>query len=122
REALEAHAGRVASLGLEMAWWADAALLMTAPFHTVVIAGDEADPRTGALARCALALRAPHVTIARVPAGGPDANTSSISPLTAGKIARDGVPTAYVCRKGACNKPVQRDAELRRQLLEGWTA
>lgn len=121
-EALEAHAGRVASLGLEMAWWADAALLMTAPSFTVVIAGDDADPRTCALVRCALALRAPHVAIARVPAGGPDANTSSIAPLTVGKTARDGIATAYVCRKGACNEPVQEDAELRCQLLEGWTA
>ncbi len=122
REALEAHAGRVASLGLEMAWWADAALLVTAPSCTLVIAGDDADPRARALARCALTLRAPHVAIARVPAGGPTPNTSSIAPITAGKTARDGVPTAYVCRKGACNEPVQTEAELRRQLLEGWTA
>jgi len=27
-----------------------------------------------------------------------------------------------VCREGACNEPVQTDAELRRQLLEGWAA
>jgi len=105
-----------------MAWWADAALLLTAPTYTVVVAGDDADPRTRALARCALALRAPHVAIARVPAGGPDVNTASIAPITAGKTARDGIPTAYVCREGACNEPVQTDAELRRQLLEGWAA
>ena len=120
REAVESQSDKLGSLGLEMAWWADAVLRMTAPSWEVVIAGDPADSRTGALVREVTSLGAPYVVLARVPGSPHEESASKLLAITQGKTARHGVPTAYVCRFGACNAPTQDPKELRTQIMAGW--
>jgi hypothetical protein len=80
----------------------------TSPAEIAII-GDPHDERTRALRR--------EVTTRLVPAsvtltGSPDAD----SPLLAGREARGGEPTAYVCEHYACKQPVTDPRELREQL------
>jgi len=49
---------------------------------------------------------------------GSDAGAGLI-PMTEGKVAREGNPTAYVCVGSACKLPTSDANELRRQLREG---
>ena len=114
-EALRANAHTIRTMGMDMAWWADVALRWLGPYREVAIAGE--DP---ALSQVVRQLGAPHVVMLQVPAAGPDDAASSVMPSTKGKTARDGKPTAYVCRFGACDAPTRDPEELRRQLLEGW--
>ena len=73
---------------------------------TVVVAGDPADPRTGALLRAALAHPDPAVVVARAGAGlGPDHPAHGKGPVA-------GRPAAYVCRGGVCLPPVTEVAGL----------
>jgi uncharacterized protein YyaL (SSP411 family) len=48
-------------------------------------------------------------------AGGAPPGTEAV-PLLAGRTARNGEATAYVCRQFACDAPVSRAADLRAQL------
>ncbi len=66
-----------------------------------VIAGDPDDPRCIALRRAVAAAYAPDLVIAPLS----DARTIAAWPLFEGKVARDRVPTAYVCRGYACDEP-----------------
>jgi len=123
RDVEETLAGRAEVLhraGMEMAWWYDAAQLLQGPFYEVVIAGDPADERTDVLVRTVQRLLPAHAVLVRVPAAGPDTETTALLPPTEGKTARSGVPTAYVCQFGTCKRPVTEAAALRDQLMEGW--
>jgi uncharacterized protein YyaL (SSP411 family) len=51
----------------------------------------------------------------RVVAGAPEGDTDGL-PLLAGKVARAGRTTAYVCERYACQAPTDDPAELGRQL------
>ncbi len=99
----------------------DAALLLRGPLHEVVVAGDAGDPRAEALAATVHGLLPPFAVLARVPAAGPAAETAALLPPTEGKAASGGAPAAFVCRFGACGRPTDDPAELRRQVLEGWS-
>jgi uncharacterized protein YyaL (SSP411 family) len=66
-----------------------------------VIAGESDDPRALALRRAAAVPYAPDLVIAPLPKGSDVWGW----PLFEGKAARDGAPTAYVCRGYACDKP-----------------
>ena len=71
----------------------------------VVVVGPPDDPRTQALLRAAFALPvATHVVAHRHDGNG--AALEALSELFAGKTAVGGAPAAYVCRRGACEKPV----------------
>ena len=72
-----------------------------------VVAGEADDPLATALRRAAAASYAPDLVIAPLPAGSAIATW----PLFEGKTARDGVPTAFVCRGYACDEPTG-DPEL----------
>ena len=78
----------------------------------VVIAGDAADQRAVALRRAASAPYAPDLVIAPLPDGAGIATW----PLFKGKVARDGGPTAYVCRGYACDEPTADPERVRAQV------
>jgi uncharacterized protein YyaL (SSP411 family) len=89
------------------------------PVDAVVI-GDSADAATRALLRAVAAPYAPDLVIA---AHDPDDETPSgaalaVMPLFEGKHARDGMPTAYVCRGYACEEPTT-DPELAARQVTG---
>jgi len=68
-----------------------------------VIVGDEADPLAVGLRRAAARPYQPDLVLA--PSSGKDGITAW--PLFEGKTAREGLPTAYVCRGYACEEPTQ---------------
>jgi uncharacterized protein YyaL (SSP411 family) len=91
-------------------------LVLSLQFHQadpreVVIAGEPGDPRTVALLAAARAFPA-HRVVAVVHAGNRDA-LRKLSPVFDGKEPVNGAPAAYVCRRGACEKPVMDPAKLR---------
>jgi hypothetical protein len=75
----------------------------------IAIVGDRDDDRTKALQReVATRLLPASVTLT--------GSADDPSPLLAGRSARDGVPTAYVCEHYTCRQPVTGAPELREQL------
>jgi uncharacterized protein YyaL (SSP411 family) len=78
----------------------------------VVVAGDPNEARSVALRRAAAGPYAPDLVIAPLPGGDPLEEL----PLFAGKVARDGVPTAYVCRGYACDAPTSDAAVVASQV------
>ena len=92
------------------------ALLAALQFHTaepreIVVAGAANDPRTQALLRAAWRqFPAPRV-VAWVHDGNRDALVA-LSPAFADKRPIDGVPAAYVCRRGVCELPIVDPARL----------
>jgi hypothetical protein len=77
-----------------------------------VIAGDPTDPRAGALRRAVAAPYTPNLVIAALP---PESSIAGW-PLFEGKVARDGAPTAYVCRGYACDEPTADPESARAQV------
>jgi uncharacterized protein YyaL (SSP411 family) len=92
------------------------ALVQALQFHLadpreIVIAGEPGDLRTKALLAAAWrAFPGEHVVVV-VHAGNRDALTK-LSPVFAGKEPIDGVPAAYVCRRGVCEKPITNPEQL----------
>jgi uncharacterized protein YyaL (SSP411 family) len=81
---------------------------VTSPAEIAVV-GDPLDPRTRALRReVAQRLIPASVTLTGF--------TDERSPLLAGREARGGVPTAYVCEHYACQQPVTEPEALRAQI------
>ena len=101
---------------LEKAPTAVPSLMLALQFHLgdpreVVIAGQPYDPRTKALLEAAWrAFPAPQV-VALVHGGTREA-LERLSPIFADKTPIDGVPAAYVCRRGVCEKPITDPAAL----------
>jgi hypothetical protein len=77
-----------------------------------VIAGDGDDPLAVALRRAAGAAYQPDLVIAPVASG----NGIPAWPIFEGKMARDGQPTAYVCRGYACDEPTSDPERVRAQV------
>jgi uncharacterized protein YyaL (SSP411 family) len=77
-----------------------------------VVAGAAGDDRSLALRRAAAAPFAPDLVISLTEPGGPLGER----PLYAGKVARGGVPTAYVCRGYACDAPTFDPATVTAQV------
>lgn len=120
-ETLRSHGDRLRQASLEMSWSVDAAVLLEGPLYLVVIAGDASDPRTQALTRAFHKLDPSHAVLVRVPAEGAGDSLAKLSPPCAGKTAIDGVPAAYVCEHGTCQRPTVSPEELRAQLMMGWS-
>jgi uncharacterized protein YyaL (SSP411 family) len=78
----------------------------------VVIAGDPDDPRALRLRHAAAAPFLPDLVIAPLAPGAGIADW----PLFAGKVARDEIPTAYVCRGYACDEPTTDPGRVRAQV------
>jgi hypothetical protein len=76
----------------------------------IVVAGPPADPRTQALLLAAWAMRGP--TVVGWVHDGNRAALEQLSPVFVGKLPVDGVPVAYVCRRGACEAPIADPARL----------
>ncbi len=111
-QALRAHADL-----LEKAPVAVPSLVLAAEFaqadpREVVVAGDPADARTRALLDAALR-SFPRFAVVGLVHDGNRKQLEALSPVFVGKSPVDGVPAAYVCRRGACEKPVTDPAELR---------
>jgi uncharacterized protein len=115
--ALTRAASLVPRAGAEMAWTLDARLLSSGPFYEVVLAQD--GPRS-ALVEVLARLRPPHVVVARVAAQGPNERERALLPPLTGKIAREGLATAYVCERGRCLAPTSAPETLARQVRHGW--
>jgi uncharacterized protein YyaL (SSP411 family) len=77
-----------------------------------VIAGDPDDPRTLSLRRAAAAPYLPDLVIAPLAPGSAVADW----PLFAGKVERDAIPTAYVCRGYACDEPTTDPDRVQAQV------
>jgi uncharacterized protein len=77
-----------------------------------VIAGDPAQPAAVALREAAARPYAPDLVLAPL---APSAALADL-PLFAGKVARDGVPTAYVCRGYACDEPTTDPDRIAEQV------
>ena len=120
RSCLDAMAGVIERAGLEMAGWLDVGQLHLGPAYEVVVAGDPVDERFLALARTVRSAATPHVALVVVPPSGPDEATAATMPPSMGKVAIEGVPTAYVCAFGTCQAPTTDAAELRSQMMAGW--
>lgn len=88
----------------------------TAEVREAVIAGDADDPRTRALVRELAQQSDARVLVARLPAAGaPDALLKDF-PALEGKRAIGDKPTAFLCKRGACEAPTSDPAALRRAL------
>ncbi|MBK8098489.1 MAG: thioredoxin domain-containing protein [Planctomycetes bacterium] len=91
-------------------------LVLALQFHLadpreVVIAGEPDDPRTQALLQRAAAAFPDHHVTALVHAGN-RAALQAISPVFVGKEPVNGVPAAFVCRRGVCERPITDPARL----------
>ncbi len=117
---LDGMAGVIERVGLEMAGWLDVGQLHLGPAYEVVVAGDPTDERLTELVRTVRRAGLPHVSLAVVDACGPDEGAARALPPTVGKVAVEGVPTAYVCTFGTCQAPTTRPAELRSRMTVGW--
>jgi uncharacterized protein YyaL (SSP411 family) len=93
--------------------WLSAASLATGGLVELAIAGEPGDPATQALLTAAR--RGGRADLVVAVSATPD---DSAVPLLRGRTARDGRPTAYVCRDFACRLPVTDPAALAAQLEE----
>ncbi|HEU4420357.1 MAG TPA: thioredoxin domain-containing protein, partial [Planctomycetota bacterium] len=92
------------------------ALVVALQFHLadpreIVVAGEPGDARTRALLEAAWRAFPDHHVIALVHDGNRKA-LAALSKVFDGKEPRDGVPAAYVCRRGVCDAPVTDPAKL----------
>ncbi len=117
---LEAYHEYLSQAGLEMANWLDVALLSNGPYYELVVAGDADDPLTIEMLNLARSKGRNYVLPMHVPAEGPSDSTLVTQPMLLGKAQWEGKPTAFVCKKGACNAPTSDPQEMLRQISEGW--
>jgi uncharacterized protein YyaL (SSP411 family) len=83
------------------------------PFE-IALVGDPEDTRTRALLRVVFGTYLPNRVVALRRPG--DERAPAIVPLLAEREALDGHPTAYVCRRFTCQRPVTSPIELADQL------
>ncbi|MCC6673510.1 MAG: thioredoxin domain-containing protein [Planctomycetes bacterium] len=86
--------------------------LWRADGREVVLAGNPDDPQVRAMLARVRAAYPPHHVVLLVHAANRK-ELEELSGVVRGKVALDGKATAYVCRHGACEAPVQDPAALR---------
>lgn len=91
----------------------NAVSLIVAGMHEVAIIGDPQADDTRQLLRVLHETYRPHLVIALSETG---AGEDAAVPLLRGRDERDNMPTAYVCRRFACQLPVHTADDLRQQL------
>jgi uncharacterized protein YyaL (SSP411 family) len=98
-------------------------MLVAVEFHLapreVVIVGGTAAQATESLDAFLGVVRttfSPNKVLAVVPSGGDVEALATSVPWVAGKVARDGKTTAYVCERGVCKLPTTSVETFRRQL------
>ncbi|MDO9695707.1 MAG: thioredoxin domain-containing protein [Candidatus Latescibacteria bacterium] len=119
-EQLRGRGAMLERAGLEMAWWADTALLAASPAYAAVIAGEPGARDTRALRAAFWNLAPPWAVLATVPAAGTGETLRALVPVAAGLTARNDRAVAHVCLPGACGAPTSDPDEFVRQLLQGW--
>ena len=78
----------------------------------VVVAGDQRSAEAGALRLAAAGPYVPDLVLT----GLADGDAHADWPLYVGKVARDGLPTAYACRGYACDDPTSDSTRLAEQV------
>lgn len=109
--AILANAGLLSEMSLAAPALALAADFARNDAREVIIAGDPSDARTRAW--IVAARRAfPQRCVIGIVHDGNRRELEALSTVFVGKASLDGVPTAYVCRRGACEKPMTDPKEL----------
>ena len=114
--ALRCYADVIRQRGIDMAGWLDAALLAEGPFYEVVLAGTG-----GSLAAAWNGLVPAWAVGVQVGSEGPTPALEKVMPVATGKHDLSGKGLAYVCVRGTCKQPTADAAQLRHELLAGWT-
>ncbi len=98
-------------------------LLLAVDFRTdraleIVIVSPEsaAEEAVDALMKPLRTTFVPNRVVLRVREGAHQTALEKLAPLVAGKAARDGLPTAYVCEQGACQWPTTDPVKLAEQI------
>jgi uncharacterized protein YyaL (SSP411 family) len=92
--------------------------LAIGPSQELVVVGDAADPRTGALLAVPREGWHPRlVVLHRPPGDGPP--LAELAPAVRDFGLVDGQPAAYLCQGFACERPVTEPEQLRRLLVSG---
>jgi uncharacterized protein YyaL (SSP411 family) len=76
------------------------------------VAGDQRSPQAVALRQAASRPHVPDLVLTALDEGDPQASW----PLYVGKVARDGMATAYACRGYACDEPTADPERLTAQV------
>ena len=118
RSAAEGALGIVTALGSRaprfISWGLAVAEAQLDGPREIAVVGPSDDPSTAALRRAALLATAPGAVLA-VGESGPGTGREAV-PLLADRPLRDGLPTAYVCRRFTCDAPVTDAATLADRL------
>ncbi len=121
---LEAYAEIIKKAGMEMAGWADVALLMDGPFYELVIARPLEPtselPKRSELRKAADRLLAPFIQMIPMEDDLPTDELLALLPTVSDKQAVDNKVTAYLCQLGSCNAPTSNIEELNQQILSDW--
>jgi uncharacterized protein YyaL (SSP411 family) len=105
-QVLRAHHGVIASQGVGAPTLMLAVDFALSDPQEIVIAGEPDDPRTQALLGRVRSAFPPDRVVLLVHDGNREALEVLAPSIVTGKVAIDGVPAAYVCRRGTCDAPV----------------
>jgi uncharacterized protein YyaL (SSP411 family) len=114
--ALRASAPRIRSSPFSSGFWLVAIDHATGDPREVVVAGDLGDARTRALEAELATTTDARVLPVVLPAAGASPEIARRYPALVGKTALHDRPTAFVCRRGACEAPTHDPLTLRQKL------
>ena len=113
QRALRAHHEILSRLGVAAPTMMLAADFQLGDPQEVVIAGEPDSPSTRSMLRAVRSSYPPHRVVLLVHEGNQAALEELAPSIVRGKITIDGATTAYVCRRGTCQAPVTRVADLK---------